>query len=77
MNRLGRFSIGIEHINRDPETVLAIMAQCIVVRCEMLYERKVLEYVAISSKFDEVPTGMSAPEYSIHMHENNIEFKRL
>jgi hypothetical protein len=65
-------------VERDQETARAIMGRCVVVRCEMMYAHDTFEYIAFSPDFDEVPQGMIAPEYEVHISEggSRIEFKR-
>jgi len=61
--RLGRFVINTIVIEKDAESVYAVMGQCIPVRAEQVYERDGIEYVAISDQFDPVPHGVVVPEY--------------
>ena len=65
-------------VERDPETARAVMGRVIVVRCEMMYHTDTLEYMALSPDFDDVPQGMIAPEYEVHISDGGarIEFKR-
>ena len=76
--RIGRFAMRREIVEQDPETARAIMARCIVVRCEMMYAHDTLEYVALSPDFDEVPQGAIVPEYDVIISGGGrrIEFKR-
>lgn len=77
-NRIGRFSISRQMIERDPATVRAVMGRCIIVRCEMLYAFDHLEYMAISPDFYEVEEGSVIPEYAVLISDmgKRIEFKR-
>lgn len=61
--RVGKFMISRDAVERDPLKVLAIMARCIVVRCEMLYQEQAFEYVAYSWDFMELEEGKQVPEY--------------
>lgn len=76
--RIGRFAMSRQLVERDPETARSIMGRCIVVRCEMMYASKTLEYVALSPEFDEVPQGEITPGYDVIISEGGkrIEFKR-
>ena len=76
--RIGRFAMSRMLVERDPETAMSIMGRAIVVRCEMMYERDTLEYVALSPDFDEVLPGGFIPEYSVIISDGGkrIEFKR-
>jgi hypothetical protein len=44
-----------------------------------MYQTDAIEYTAISPDFDEVPTGVTAPRYSVEISGNgdHIEFKRI
>ena len=50
---------------------MKVMAECLVVRCELRYETMTFDYVAISPHFDEVPEWMQAPEYEALMESVN------
>ena len=76
--RIGRFAMSRQLLERDPETSRAVMGRCIVVRCEMMYAHDTLEYMALSPDFDEVPQGAIVPEYKVIISDSGkcIEFKR-
>lgn len=76
--RIGRFSICRKLVEYQPNTVRDVMGKCIVVRCELMYERDRFEYTAISPDFDEIKHGDIAPEYDVIIsdHGKRIEFKR-
>ena len=78
MKRLGFFALKRLLIERDPETVRAIMGRCIIVRCEMMYSYDNFEYWALSPDFDEVPENETAPVYDVIISDGGkrIEFKR-
>lgn len=64
-NRLGRFQIGIDVINDAPEIVTRIMGETIILRAEALLSNKAIEYHAICEHFEELPDGMTLPEYDV------------
>jgi len=75
--RLGTFRIARKVIEDNPDAVLEVMRQLIVVRCEMMWDSDALCYVAISESFDVVPHGQIAPAYDVLMHAGGIvEFVR-
>lgn len=65
--RLGRFYIDRALIERQPDVAQAIMARCIVIRCELIYERDQFEYTAISSDFAALPGHVTAPRYNVRI----------
>lgn len=78
-DRIGRFKISREMVECYPETALAVMGRCIVVKCEMSYELdygEYFEYKALSPYFDEVEEGGFIPEYDVVINGESIEFKR-
>jgi len=76
--RIGRFTMSRLLVERDPETARRVMGCCIVVRCEMMYDRDVFEYIALSSDFDECQEGQMMPVYDVIISDDGgcIEFKR-
>lgn len=81
--RVGKFSIDREYIYDMPEIVRAIMGRCIIVRCELMFDKNAFEYVAISPDFDLLPKGEIAPTYNVLVTfdavsaEPIVMFKRL
>ena len=74
--RLGRFSIAEKMVEDAPHHVKAVMARCIVVRCEMRWTGT-LEYVAISDHFDIVQKGERIPLYVVTFDAvGGVEFLR-
>ena len=71
LNRLGRFQIAITDNAVKPEEIMQLMAQCIVLRAEMLYESQSIHYTAHSGMFDIVPTGQIIPMYVIIIHNHS------
>jgi hypothetical protein len=64
--RIGRFSVSEVLIEQEPELFKKhIMAQMIVVRAEMVYMSRTIEYTSICDLFEELPQGYVPPEYSI------------
>ena len=63
MKRLGRFKISLDLIKQSPWLIQRIMSQCIIVRAELLYIGNVVEYEAISYRFDLVKENGAIPSY--------------
>jgi hypothetical protein len=68
--KLGRFSISTDIIEFDPDSVLAAMSGCIVVRAEAVWHKRAVDYVAMHKDFDVVPEGREPPFYTWHMTQN-------
>lgn len=82
--RFGKFSISVNLVDKSPDAVRAIMARCIVVRCEFMYESQSLEYVALCDEFELLPAGSYAPQYQCLITKKadgtgieSVEFKLL
>ncbi len=76
-SRLGKFSITEQLLKSDPSTVMKIMGQCLVLRCEHNRARQVFEYEVCCQAFDELPFGQMLPEYKVTISECGIiEFER-
>ena len=63
--RIGRFHIDRHLIDNQPEDVLRLLRDILIVRAEMRYDRDAIEYVGISENFAPVPEGCITPEYYI------------
>ena len=61
--RIGSFEISQDALLNLPEDAFMMMEDVLVVRCEMMYLRRVFEYHAISPHFDLVPEGEIPPKY--------------
>lgn len=46
---------------------MKVMAECLVIRCELRYETMTFEYVAISPHFEIVPEWSMPPKYEARM----------
>lgn len=67
--RVGRFTVTHPMID-DRAAMLAILAGCIVVRAEMLWNENGIEYIALCDDFDPVPLGDITPTYRAILTEN-------
>lgn len=77
--RLGKFAISRKLLLEHPDLVMRALSNCIVVRCEQLWEYDALSYVALSPLFDVVPTGQIANDYRIRFTEYSlaVHFERV
>jgi hypothetical protein len=61
--RYGKFVIDQHLLEGDPAMMAAVMARCIVVRAESIYNRLSFEYIALGPDFEPCPMGMLVPDY--------------
>ena len=71
VRRLGRFRVSEHLVKTRPEEVMKVMAECLVVRCELRYETMTFDYVAISRHFEEVPDYQISPTYEALLERIN------
>ena len=64
--RRGRVMITRELLVSNPMAVMKIMRNCIVIRCEYLYDRDIFDYYAISPLFLECYEGAECPSYTLN-----------
>lgn len=69
--RAGRFSIYTNAIDKDPESVMAVMSKMIIVRAETMFFDKI-DYTAISPLFQKIPMGERSPEYELVMENGEL-----
>ena len=79
--RFGTFSFDAEHVRHSAEGLQKLLTNCIVVRCEHLFDRDCFEYTALHPDFDPVDERCRAPHYDVIFtkHEDGritFEFKR-
>lgn len=67
VRRLGSFRVSEELLKCHTAEVMKVMAECVVIRCELRYETMTFEYVAISPHFEEVPEWKIPPQYEAQM----------
>jgi len=72
--RVGRFEISRRYIDERPNEALKIMSRCIIVRAECLWASDVIEYVAISPDFDELPPNLQPPLYECQVDDGLVKF---
>ena len=54
---------------------MAVMARCVIVRCEAIYVADCCEYSAYSPDFCEIPLGEIPPEYNVWIEEIDEQYK--
>lgn len=75
-SRVGKFSIKQQLVRDEPEKVMRLMNNMIVIRCELLYHTLSFEYIAMSPSFEKVKEGDPIPGYILFEREDWIEIKR-
>ncbi len=61
--RIGKFRISRAIINDHPGDALAVLSECIVLRADVDWHSNSVEYVALSDKFEHVPSYLEPPFY--------------
>jgi hypothetical protein len=62
--RIGKFDIDRYVVEYQPEIVLMILKDCIVLRTENAIWKDAFEYVAINPAFSEISMGENPPRYT-------------
>ncbi len=68
-NRVGKFWITDDVTRRFPEQAMIVLAKCMVVRAEWMYQARSIEYIAYSPDFDILPAGLVTPTYQAIFHQ--------
>jgi len=65
MPRIGRMSIDLHMIEKDPAKVSALFSkmQFVPVRAETMFHSKTVDYMGISPLFGDISHGAKVPEY--------------
>ena len=71
LNKLGKFHISQEIIEANPEAVMKLFAEMVVLKCECLYQyiSHRFEYIAYSPRFEELEPGQKIPFYNVKVEE--------
>lgn len=72
VHRRGKFVISEVQLRRNATDFMKVMAECVVVRCELKFDTMSFEYDAISPHFEIVPEWQSAPEYGVVMERVRV-----
>ncbi len=73
--RSGKFFIGFDLIEAQPEMVLLMLSGKLIVRAEARYEMAAIEYHAYCDDFDEIEQGQQIPEYVAEFSQQKVEEK--
>lgn len=79
IERMGHFKISCVAVHSNPEAVRAVMARCIIVRCEQMYMTGTFDYTALSPDFDQMQPGEVVPEYVVDLgvSPETVTFRRV
>jgi len=71
--RIGKFEVSRQMVFEEPDNVAKVFTEikCVPVRAECMFARDVIEYIAISEKFDKIGTGQVPPEYALTIHQDD------
>lgn len=75
-NRVGRFEISMELIEKAPQDVMAVMQNVIIVRAESMFIKDAITYDAYSPLFETVEDCSEVPTYEFVVHRS-IPFGNL
>lgn len=67
LRRIGTFRISADLIDEQPAQLRAVFACMIVVRAEMSYATRTIDYAALSPLFEEIEFGSEPPDYKIEV----------
>ena len=70
--RYGKFTIDRSFIEDHPDVVLQVMANVIVIKAELLWAEKVMDYVGLSEDFEEVEPGAVTPSYEVQFDSDTF-----
>lgn len=74
-DRIGKFYIDLHLIENKPERLEDVFRRCIVVRAEMLYHKRAIEYTALCYDFAPVPPNVTLPEYQVIFTNEGATFE--
>ena len=63
ITRYAKFEVSMALIDNNPEDVIKIFADVLVVRAEAMYHKKTIEYIGWSKHFRELEKGEVTPTY--------------
>lgn len=66
--RIGKFCLSSDLIEGDPESVMQILGQCVVVRAEYFYHLDMVEYIALCPMFHIAAAGELVRTYTWIKH---------
>lgn len=75
--RIGRFTIPLEFINRDPDAVRVAMSSVIPLEARVRVWADDVEYTALSPHFAELPVGHAVPTYSAQLRKRDDDSVEL
>ena len=75
--RIGRFAVDARLLDGSMSIMRRVMAQIVVVRCEMMWERNVFDYTALCDDFEPVAEGSIIPLYDLVIHgDSRVTFEQ-
>lgn len=77
LRMMGKFSLPTQYIEEQPDVVMQLFANTIVVRAELMFQSKAIDYVLLHPDFEVVPEGVDPPEYDAEVDsEGNVTWQR-
>jgi len=69
LNCRGSFTISQHLIQKEPENVMKLLSQFLIIRCESLFDIQAFKYTAFSFLFDEIDNHFKSPNYEINIKD--------
>ncbi len=68
--QIGKITVDEHYLRDKPEDIVEAfcLMKFLVVRAEMMFHRRHIEYIGISPMFEEVPDGAEPPWYELIFH---------
>jgi hypothetical protein len=74
-SRVGTFEIPADLLYSNPDLFMAIMAEVLIVRCEMMHVENAFLYTAYSPWFKELQPGMISPRYVVEADDETLDVR--
>lgn len=72
--RVGRFFISAELIDENPNEMMQLFSQTVILRCEYRYDMQAFEFSARSELFEMNEPALSVPLYTLGCHKEGGKF---
>jgi hypothetical protein len=70
LTQRGSFYVTADLLEDNPEEILTILKDFLILRAEFLYSRRAFEYVALSKHFPPVKEAYRHPVYQLNLTKN-------
>lgn len=78
MGHKGQFTLSGELIRDQPEAIMHLMGQMIIIKADSIWSDDAINYIAMSLLFEAGTPGLRAPHYEVEMQgDDTLCLKRL